>query len=148
MSSKNRRPGPPEISPSVLILTMARRVEAELNAALAPLALTVSRLGLLGHIAGVPGASFSELARMSGVTVQSVHGAVKTLAAAGLVRDHTARSGSASAIELTPEGARLLDAAKEAVSAVDTEMFGPNADPARRRVGDAVRAAFGSVNTL
>jgi DNA-binding MarR family transcriptional regulator len=144
VSTENRRPGPPVTSPSIIILTLARRVEAELNTALAPLELTVARLGLLGHIAGVPGASFSELARMSGVTVQSVHGSVKSLVAAGLVRDHTARAGTASAIELTPEGARLLDAAKEAVSAVDTGMFGPDADPVQRRVGDAVRTAFGA----
>ncbi|MFD6952974.1 MarR family transcriptional regulator [Nocardiopsis sp. TSRI0078] len=144
MSTENRRPGPPATSPSIIILTLARRVEAELNTALAPLDLTVARLGLLGHIAGVPGASFSELARMSGITVQSVHGSVRALAAAGLVRDHTARAGTASAIEITTEGARLLDAAREAVSAVDAGMFGTDADPVQRRVGEAVRAAFGA----
>jgi DNA-binding MarR family transcriptional regulator len=125
---------------SIVVLILARRVEAELNAALAPLGLTVSRLGLLGHIARVPGASFTELARMSGVTVQSVHGAVKALAAAGLVRDHNARAGSASTLELTPEGARLLKEAERAAAEVDDRMFGPAADPARRRIGDAVRA--------
>ena len=76
---------PPVTSPSIVLLTLARRIESELNAALAPLDLTVSRLGLLGHISGVPGVSFSDLARMSGTTVQSVHGAVKALAGAGLV---------------------------------------------------------------
>jgi DNA-binding MarR family transcriptional regulator len=131
-------------SPSIILLTLARSIETELNAALAPLELTVARLGLLGHISGVPGVSFSDLARMSGVTVQSVHGSVKALVAAGLVRDHTARAGAASAIEITDEGARLLDAAREAVTAVDTAMFGPHADPVRRRVGEAVRAAFGA----
>ncbi|MEU7900408.1 winged helix-turn-helix transcriptional regulator [Nonomuraea sp. NPDC049152] len=73
--------------------------------------------------------SFSDLARMSGVTVQSVHRAVKALAAAGLVRDHTARAGSASAIEVTPDGSRLLQAAKKAVAEVDERLFGPEADP-------------------
>jgi DNA-binding MarR family transcriptional regulator len=132
----------PPTSPSVVLLTLAHRIEAELGAALAPLGLTVSRLGLLGHISGVPGASFSELARMSGISVQSVHTAVKALAAAGLVRDSTARAGAASSIELTPEGARLLGRAMEAVSDVDTRLFGPDADPVVRQVGDVVRAAF------
>ncbi|MGW2145440.1 MarR family winged helix-turn-helix transcriptional regulator [Nonomuraea bangladeshensis] len=136
------RPDAPVSSPSIILLTLARRIETELNAALSPLDLTVSRLGLLGHIAGVPGVSFSDLARMSGTTVQSVHAAVKTLAGAGLVRDNTARAGSASAIEVTPEGARLLNAAKEAVSGVDERLFGPDADPIQRQIADAARAAF------
>jgi hypothetical protein len=123
---------PPVTSPSIVLLTLARRIESELNAALAPLDLTVSRLGLLGHIAGVPGVSFSDLARMSGTTVQSVHGAVKALAAAGLVRDTTARAGSASA----------LRSAKDVVTVVDERLFGPDADPIQRQVADAVRAAF------
>ena len=140
MSSES--PAPPPTSPSVVLLTLARRIETELAAALAPLGLTVSRLGLLGHIRGVPGASFSELARMSGISVQSVHTAVKALVAAGLVRDATARAGAASRIELTAEGARLLVEAMAAVDAVDARLFGPDADPVVRQVGDIVRAAF------
>lgn len=132
----------PPTSPSIVLLTVARRIEGELAAALAPLGLTVSRLGLLGHIRGLPGASFSELARMSGTSVQSVHTAVKALAAAGLVRDGTARAGAASTIELTAEGARLLQEAMVAVADVDDRLFGETADPALRQVGDAVRAAF------
>ena len=137
----------PPTSPSVVLLTVAHRIEAELAAVLAPLGLTVSRLGLLGHISGVPGASFSELARMSRISVQSVHTAVKTLAAAGLVRDGTARAGAASTIELTPEGARLLREAMAAVDAVDTQLFGRDADPALRLIGDAVRTAFAGPQT-
>jgi DNA-binding MarR family transcriptional regulator len=136
------RSGAPPTSPSVVLLTLAHRIESELGAALAPLGLTVSRLGLLGHISGLPGASFSELARMSGISVQSVHTAVKALVAAGLVRDGTARAGAASTIELTPEGARLLREAMAAVAGVDDRLFGPGADPVVRQVGDVVRAAF------
>jgi DNA-binding MarR family transcriptional regulator len=124
------------------VLTLARRVETELNAALATLDLTVGRLGLLGHISGVPGASFSELARMSGISVQSVHTAVKALVGAGLVHDRTARAGSASAIELTDEGIRLLRAAQQVVTDVDERLFGSAADPVQRRIGAAVVDAF------
>ncbi|MEV0614403.1 MarR family winged helix-turn-helix transcriptional regulator [Nonomuraea sp. NPDC050404] len=144
MTFENGRPGPPVTSTSIVVLTLARQVETELNAALAPLDLTVSRLGLLGHISAVPGISFSELARMSGITVQSVHAGVKALAGAGLVRDNTARAGSASAIEVTSDGARLLERARAAVAEVDERMFGQESDPIRRQVGDAVRAAFSS----
>ncbi|MBF6347551.1 MULTISPECIES: MarR family winged helix-turn-helix transcriptional regulator [Nocardia] len=141
MSTDNDRT-PPVTSASIIVLTLARRVESELNAGLAALDLTVGRLGLLGHISGVPGASFSELARMSGISVQSAHTAVKSLAAAGLVRDRTARAGSASAIELTEEGERLLRAAQEVVTAVDERLFGAAADPVQRRIGIAVIDAF------
>jgi DNA-binding MarR family transcriptional regulator len=140
--TENGRPAPPVSSTSIVVLTLARRVEAELSTILAPLDLTVSRLGLLAHIASVPGVSFSDLARMSGITVQSAHTAVKALVAAGLVRDATARAGSASTIELTPDGARLLQAARAAVSEVDERMFGPGADPILQQVGTAIRVAF------
>ncbi len=142
VTSENARPGPPAISASVVVLTLARKVETELGAALAPLDLTISRLGLLGHISGVPGASFSDLARMSGISVQSVHAAVKALAAAGLVRDRTARAGSASTIELTPKGSRLLRKAEGVIAEVDERLFGAEADPIRRRIGAAILAAF------
>jgi DNA-binding MarR family transcriptional regulator len=137
------RPGPPTTSPSVLLLTLGRRIETELAAALAPLGLTVARLGLLGHISAVPGASFSELARMSRISVQSVHSAVKSLVGAGLVRDDSARAGAASRIEVTEEGARLLRAAMTAVAGVDGRLFGPDADPVMRQVG-AAAAAYGT----
>ncbi|WP_086819908.1 MarR family winged helix-turn-helix transcriptional regulator [Allokutzneria sp. NRRL B-24872] len=134
--------GPPVTSTSIVVLALARQIEDELTTALAPLELTVRRLGLLGHIAGVPGASFSDLARMSGISVQSAHSAVKGLVAAGLVRDSTARAGSASTIELTEEGTRLLNAAREVSAEVDERLFGAGADPVQRRLGEAVRAAF------
>ncbi|MCU1643360.1 MAG: winged helix-turn-helix transcriptional regulator [Nocardia sp.] len=88
--------------------TLAHRVEAELGAALAPLNLTVARLALLGHIASVPGASFSDLARRGAISVQGVHTAVKAMVAGSLVRDRTARAGSASTIELTAAGRRIM----------------------------------------
>ncbi|WP_243709064.1 hypothetical protein [Actinomadura sp. GC306] len=49
------RPGPPVTSTSIFVLSLARRVEAEFSTVLAPLGLTVARLGLLGHIAPMPG---------------------------------------------------------------------------------------------
>ncbi|RFS82093.1 MarR family transcriptional regulator [Actinomadura spongiicola] len=142
MTSENGRPRPPVASTSIVVLSLARRIESELNTVLAPLGLTVGRLGLLGHIAAVPGASFSDLARMSGITVQSAHGAVKALVAAGLVRDHNARAGSASTIELTEQGHELLDAAQRAVAEVDERVFGPDSPRAHQRIGDAIRTAF------
>ncbi|WP_067539931.1 MarR family winged helix-turn-helix transcriptional regulator [Nocardia crassostreae] len=142
MTAENDRPRPPAPSASILVLTLARKVETELAAALVPLDLTIARLALLGHISGVPGASFSDLARMSGTSVQSVHTAVKALVAADLVRDRTARAGSASTIELTAKGTRLLERARKVVIEVDNRVFGPAADPIQQQVGSAIVAAF------
>jgi DNA-binding MarR family transcriptional regulator len=90
----------------------------------------------------VPGASFSDLARMSGITVQSAHRGVRTLADDGLVRDATARPGSASTLDITPAGRRLLARAMKATEAVDDLLFGPSANAVQREIGEATRAAF------
>ncbi|MEV6275142.1 MarR family winged helix-turn-helix transcriptional regulator [Nocardia sp. NPDC051832] len=142
MTTDNARPTPPVTSASIIVLTLARKVENELSAALAPLDLTIARLGLLGHISSLPGVSFSELARMSGTSVQSVHNGVKALVSAELVQDLTARAGSASTIELTAKGKRLLAEARTAVSTVDSQLFGPESDPILRQVGAAILAVF------
>ncbi|MGL5851565.1 MAG: hypothetical protein ACRCZD_12355, partial [Phycicoccus sp.] len=60
-------------SPSIALLTMGRLVERRVAAALDELGLTVRGFGALGHLAGDPGISFTELARRAGVTVQSMH---------------------------------------------------------------------------
>ncbi|MEC3915043.1 MarR family winged helix-turn-helix transcriptional regulator [Nocardia sp. CDC160] len=147
MSTENDRPAPPPTSASIILLTLAHRVEAELAAGLAELNLTVARLALLGHIASVPGASFSDLARMGGISVQSVHTAVKAMVAGGWVRDRTARAGSASTIELTAKGRRLLRAAEAVIAEVDERLFGTAAEPFQRQVGAALVAAFENRNT-
>ncbi|WP_067686137.1 MarR family winged helix-turn-helix transcriptional regulator [Nocardia jejuensis] len=146
MTTDSDRPAPPPVSASIIVLTLAHRVEAELGAALSSLNLTVARLALLGHIASVPGASFSDLARMGAISVQSVHTAVKSMAADGLVRDRTARAGSASTIELTAAGTRLLHSAQQVVADVDQRLFGADADPFQRQVGAAVLDAFAARN--
>ncbi|MFI1418128.1 MarR family winged helix-turn-helix transcriptional regulator [Streptomyces sp. NPDC020731] len=77
--------GPPPFSPTVTLLTVGRVWEAAFTEGLKPLGLTTRKYGLLGHIRGTPGLSFSELARRSRITVQSAHSAVAVFVAAGLV---------------------------------------------------------------
>ncbi|WP_040795308.1 MarR family winged helix-turn-helix transcriptional regulator [Nocardia higoensis] len=142
MTTPPERQQPPALSASIVALTLARRVENELNAALAELDLTVRRLGLLGHIDQMPGVSFSELARMAGVSVQSVHATMKSLTAAGLVRDSTAKPGAASTIELTPRGRGLLAEAERVLAEVDDRLFGTKSNAAGRKLGAALRRSF------
>ena len=110
---------PPPFSPTIGLLTVSRIWETELADALRELGLTTRKYGLLGHIRATPGISFSELARRSRITVQSVHAAVKAFAAAGLVDDGTAHPGSASTLRVTAAGDQVLEQAGAAVQRLD-----------------------------
>ncbi|CAM5717387.1 MarR family winged helix-turn-helix transcriptional regulator [Mycolicibacterium aubagnense] len=113
---------PPPFSPTVALLTVSRVWDAAFADALKPLGLTTRKYGLLGHIRGNAGISFSELARRSRITVQSAHAAVAAFVAAGLVDDGTAHAGSASTLRVTAEGDSLLDRAADVVTALDAEF--------------------------
>ncbi|QHE72373.1 Transcriptional regulator, MarR family [Rhodococcus sp. WAY2] len=89
---------------------------------LKPLGLTTRRYGLLGHIRGTPGISFSELARRSRITVQSAHTAVAAFVESGLVDDGTAHAGAASTLRVTAKGESLLARAAEVVARLDAEF--------------------------
>lgn len=115
-------PEPPPFSPTVTLLTVGRVWEAAFAAALKPLGLTTRKYGLLGHVRGTPGISFSELARRSRITVQSAHSTVAAFVAAGLVDDGTAHAGAASRLRVTPEGQALLARAGEVVTRLDEEF--------------------------
>ena len=113
---------PPPFSPTVTLLTVGRVWEAAFTEGLKPLGLTTRKYGLLGHIRGTPGISFSELARRSRITVQSVHTAVAAFVEAGLVDDGTAHAGAASTLRVTTEGESLLARAAQVVARLDAEF--------------------------
>lgn len=113
---------PPPFSPTIALLTVSRGWDAALAEALKPLGLTTRKYGLLGHVRGTPGISFSELARRSRITVQSTHTAVAALVAAGLVDDGTAHAGAASTLRVTPAGESLLVRAGAEVARLDAAL--------------------------
>lgn len=110
---------PPPFSPTIGLLTLSRIWDAALADALKPLGLTTRKYGLLGHIRGMPGISFSELARRSRITVQSAHAAVSAFAEAGLVDDQTAHAGAASSLRVTEKGESLLAQAATELTRLD-----------------------------
>lgn len=118
MSADRRGP----VSPVVVLLTLSAEWDARLGAELADLALTTRKYGLLAHIHGSPGISFSELARRSLITVQSAHTAVRALVQDGLVQDATAHAGAPSALRPTPAGAAALREAAARVARLDGEL--------------------------
>jgi DNA-binding MarR family transcriptional regulator len=112
-------PEMPRFSPTVALLTFSRAWEQAVTNALKPLGLTTRKYGLLGHIGRTPGISFSELARRSRITVQSVHVAVAAFADDGLVQDASARAGAASRLEVTDAGTKLLAKAAAEITHLD-----------------------------
>ncbi len=115
-------PEEPPFSPTVALLTLSRAWDVALTDALKPLGLTTRKYGLLGHIRGTPGISFSELARRSRITVQSAHTTVAAFAAAGFVEDATAQAGAASRLRVTEAGERLLADAAARVAELDARF--------------------------
>ena len=113
---------PVPFSPTITLLTAARVWDAAFAEALKPLGLTTRKYGLLGHIRGTPGISFSELARRSRITVQSAHSAVAGFVSSGLVDDGTAQAGAASTLRVTNAGMKLLDDAAQAVTGLDVQF--------------------------
>lgn len=112
------------LSPVVALLAIARSWDADLATALRGVGLTTRAYGLLGHIRATPEISFSELARRSRITVQSVHTAVGSLAASGLVRDTMAHAGARSQLQLTRKGERAMSAAAKQIMGVDERFSG------------------------
>lgn len=127
----------PPFSPTVTLLTIGRTWEAAMTAGLKPLGLTTRTYGLLGHVRGTPGISFSELARRSRITVQSAHTAVGALKTKGWVDDPTAQAGASSTLQVTDAGTALLAEAARVVEALDAEF-----SAAHPELTEALRAHF------
>lgn len=115
----NRMPERPPFSPVIALLTVSSIWDTRLSAALKDLGLTTRKYGLLAHVQGMPGISFSELARRSQITVQTAHAAVRTLVVDGLVADSTAHAGAASDLRVTAKGERALAEAQRRLDELD-----------------------------
>lgn len=114
-------------------------VEAEFTDVLKPLGLTTRKYGLLGHIRATPDISFSEPARRSRITVQSVHAAVTAFVKAGVVDDGTAHAGAASRLRVTADGEALLARVGDEVARLDAEFTAQNPELAEALRAQMVR---------
>ncbi|PJJ72932.1 DNA-binding MarR family transcriptional regulator [Diaminobutyricimonas aerilata] len=132
------RPMPP-FNATIALLTVSRSVERALAEALEPRGLNVRKYGILGHIASAPGLSLSELARRSGITVQSTHTLIGSLVAAGWVRSEVSANGRPAALSVTDAGTDLLAAVTADLAELDARLF---ATPAMRAVADALEGAM------
>jgi DNA-binding MarR family transcriptional regulator len=119
---EQQSPGPP-FSPTIALLTLAELVERQLEPLLITRGITQRKYGILGHIAASPGISYSELARRSGITVQSTHALIGSLMDAGLVASEPARPGTPASLVATPRGQQLLEELAEVVAGLDALTF-------------------------
>jgi DNA-binding MarR family transcriptional regulator len=111
-----------------------RRFEPELKAR----GLSRRKYGVLGHIAATPNVSYSELARRSGITVQSAHALIQGLIGDGLVEPDEPVVGAAARLAVSPRGRALLDELADVVEAMDAELF---AAPPLSALDHALRSA-------
>ena len=125
----------PPFSPTIALLALTRTVELPVSRILEQHGLTLRKYGVLGHISRSPGLSMSEIARRSGITVQSVHTLIRSLADAGLVSSRVESSGLAASIVVTAAGGALLREIGAEVAALDATVF---ADDEMRGLSEAL----------
>jgi len=116
------RPSPP-FSPTIAVLTVARGVDLAFGRELEAHGLTIRKYGVLGHIAATPGLSMSDLGRRSGITVQSVHTLIRSLADAGYVESEVLGSGLAAQVTVTSAGNAVLKRVAASLAELDARLF-------------------------
>ncbi len=110
-------------------------LHSAMDNALRPLDLTVSQYACLEVLRQRPGLSGSELARAVFVSRQSMNLVLKGMEDRGLLTRPAAPShGKALPTELTAAGHERLQAATEALSAVESRMLAPLSPSAQRRL--------------
>ncbi len=117
-------PPPPQVSSSLpfMLFGIGRLIGRDLEIRLADLGLSLSTLGVLGHLATSPQMSYSDLARRTDVTVQSIHTTVRRMITDGLItaKDTT---GQATALTVTRQGRDRLEAAAASLNAFEQQLL-------------------------
>ena len=117
--TKSARPGPPpEANLGYLFRLAHQRFRALLDSELQDLGLSAQDYGILSVFETRPELSASELARISQVTRQTMHTAVLSLEAAGLV-ERSARNQRVVLVRPTTRGRQRLETATRRVRAVE-----------------------------
>ncbi|GAB3160805.1 MarR family winged helix-turn-helix transcriptional regulator [Amycolatopsis sp. NPDC004378] len=110
---------------------------------LRPLELSMSQYAVLRALDDHPGASSSDLARITFVTRQSLRDVLGGLRSAGLVAvAEQASTGRARPVTLTAPGHAKLRAAEDVVTAVEQEMLGHLSADQRRFLADLLHACI------
>lgn len=116
---------------AMLVIVAGRFLQHRFEADLTRLGLTMRHLGALGHLAHSPDLSYSDLARRSRVTSQSMHATVRQLEDLGAVRRTLAGQGHRARLEVTERGHELLEEARQAGFALDAALTADVSDTDR-----------------
>ncbi|RKS72748.1 DNA-binding MarR family transcriptional regulator [Motilibacter peucedani] len=123
-------------------MSVGREVFEQVNDQLAEHGLAVRHLAALGHLAGAPGTSYSELARRARVSPQSMQATLGQLEVLGLVvRATPPGRGRRAELQLTDEGRAAARRGRELFERLEQRMLAA-LDPADRA---AVTAALVSL---
>jgi len=115
---------PPPASAAFLVMALGRLVRDEVEAELRSQGLPLRHLSALGHLAGEPGLSYSELARRAGVTAQSMQATLRQLEQSGAVERRTEPGrGRTAHLEVTAVGADLVAAGHAAMTDADRRLL-------------------------
>jgi DNA-binding MarR family transcriptional regulator len=115
---------PPVSSPAMLLVLLGRRLRARMDAQLREEGLSLRHMSALGHLAGRPGLSYSELARRAGITVQSMQSTLAQLEALGAIERRTEPGrGRTAELHVTESGAHLLAKGRDIVRATDDQLL-------------------------
>nr|WP_312869059.1 MarR family winged helix-turn-helix transcriptional regulator [Amycolatopsis pithecellobii] len=115
---------PPPASPAMLLVLLGRRLRERMDGALREHGLSLRHLSALGHLAGRPGLSYSELARRAGITVQSMQSTLAQLEVLGAIdRGTEPGRGRTAELHVTRAGEALLAKGREVVQAADEDLL-------------------------
>jgi DNA-binding MarR family transcriptional regulator len=111
--------------PAIYLLKNIQDVlRAELDEALAPLALTTPQMAVLSALSSKPQLSNAELARAAFVKPQSMVPVLQSVESNGWIVRRAAATGRTMPAELTPEGRDRLKAGRKAVRQVESKLLG------------------------
>jgi DNA-binding MarR family transcriptional regulator len=114
----------PALDPAILIMTLGRRLRAEVERDLAASGLTLRHLSALGHLGREPGLSYSELARRAGVATQSMQATLQQLETLGAVERRTPPGrGRTAELHLTDTGRRLRATGRDTLAAANRQLL-------------------------
>jgi DNA-binding MarR family transcriptional regulator len=135
-----RLPGP---SPAFLLMGLGAAVRTEVEDGLRAVGMTLPHLAALGHLAGEPGLSYSELARRAGVAAQSMQATLQQLERLGAVVRTTAPGrGRTARLEVTEHGRELLDRGRGVMTDADDRVLADVPTGLHRSLTEALLAAF------
>lgn len=124
-------------------MAVGRRVRARVDAALTEHGLTYRHLAALGHLAANPDLSYTELARRSEITTQSMQATLAQLQRRGAVEQRNqAKRGLRAQLRVTPTGLTLLRLGTAAIDHVDQQLLAGLPEDQRQALGPALLAVF------